>query len=79
MNKVILATGLMVAYGYAMEHFIAWYSAGPYEFASSTTRVRGPLARRLLADDVLQRRGAEDLLVQEGAHQPAVMWFAPSW
>ena len=26
MNKVILATGLIVSYGYMMEHFIAWYS-----------------------------------------------------
>src|SRR6201999_1085033 len=26
MNKIILATGLMVTYGYAMEHFMAWYS-----------------------------------------------------
>jgi molybdopterin-containing oxidoreductase family membrane subunit len=26
MAKVMLATGLMVTYGYVMEHFIAWYS-----------------------------------------------------
>jgi len=32
MNKVMLVTGLIVAYGYAMEHFIAWYSANKYEF-----------------------------------------------
>ncbi len=31
MNKVMLATGWMVAYGYAVEHFIAWYSGNPYE------------------------------------------------
>jgi hypothetical protein len=32
MNKVMLLTGLIVAYGYAMEHFVAWYSANKYEF-----------------------------------------------
>ena len=31
MAKVMLATGLIVAYGYLMEAFIAWYSGNPYE------------------------------------------------
>ena len=31
MAKVMLATGLIVAYGYGMEAFIAWYSGNPYE------------------------------------------------
>ena len=31
MNKVILATGMMVGYAYAMEFFIAWYSGSPSE------------------------------------------------
>jgi Ni/Fe-hydrogenase subunit HybB-like protein len=31
MAKVMLATGLIVAYGYLMETFMAWYSAGQYE------------------------------------------------
>jgi Ni/Fe-hydrogenase subunit HybB-like protein len=31
MCKVMLATGMMVTYGYIMEHFIAWYSGNPYE------------------------------------------------
>ncbi|HLV64187.1 MAG TPA: NrfD/PsrC family molybdoenzyme membrane anchor subunit [Polyangiaceae bacterium] len=29
--KLILATGLMVSYGYLIEYFIAWYSGNPYE------------------------------------------------
>ena len=29
MAKVMLATGLIVAYGYMMETFMAWYSANP--------------------------------------------------
>jgi molybdopterin-containing oxidoreductase family membrane subunit len=44
MNKVILATGWMVAYGYAMEHFIAWYSKNPYEAFVFTNRQLGPYA-----------------------------------
>ena len=31
MAKVMLATGLIVAYGYLMEAFMAWYSGNPYE------------------------------------------------
>ena len=31
MAKVMLATGLIVAYGYLMEAFMAWYSENPYE------------------------------------------------
>jgi molybdopterin-containing oxidoreductase family membrane subunit len=31
MSKVMLGTGLIVAYGYAMEAFMAWYSGGIYE------------------------------------------------
>ena len=31
MSKVMLGTGLIVAYGYTMEAFMAWYSGGQYE------------------------------------------------
>ena len=31
MAKVMLATGLIVAYGYLMEAFMAWYSGNVYE------------------------------------------------
>ena len=45
MCKVLLATGLMVSYGYLMEHFIAWYSGNKYEaFVFFNTRLRGPYA-----------------------------------
>jgi Ni/Fe-hydrogenase subunit HybB-like protein len=43
MNKVILTTGLLVAYGYAMEHFVAWYSQSQYEiWTFYVNRARGP-------------------------------------
>jgi molybdopterin-containing oxidoreductase family membrane subunit len=31
MNKIMLCTGSIVGYAYAMEFFIAWYSGNPYE------------------------------------------------
>jgi len=31
MNKIMLTTGSIVGYAYAMEFFIAWYSGNPYE------------------------------------------------
>jgi molybdopterin-containing oxidoreductase family membrane subunit len=42
MAKVILATGMMVAYGYVMEWFIAWYSGNPSEWFAFWNRVVGP-------------------------------------
>ena len=44
MAKVMLATGLMVAYGYTMEHFIAWYSGSHYEGFAFLNRWIGPYA-----------------------------------
>jgi molybdopterin-containing oxidoreductase family membrane subunit len=42
MAKVMLATGLIVAYGYGIEAFMAWYSNNPYERAVMLNRVEGP-------------------------------------
>jgi Ni/Fe-hydrogenase subunit HybB-like protein len=44
MAKVILATGLIVAYGYGVEFFIAWYSANEYESFVMINRAFGPYA-----------------------------------
>jgi Ni/Fe-hydrogenase subunit HybB-like protein len=44
MAKVMLATGLIVAYGYLMEAFIAWYSANEYEEFMLLNRLAGPYA-----------------------------------
>jgi molybdopterin-containing oxidoreductase family membrane subunit len=44
MAKVMLATGLMVGYGYVMEAFFAWYSASFYERAMMWNRMTGPYA-----------------------------------
>ncbi len=42
MAKVMLATGLIVAYGYAMEAFIAWYSGNHFERFLMWNRMTGP-------------------------------------
>jgi Ni/Fe-hydrogenase subunit HybB-like protein len=44
MAKVMLATGLIVAYGYMMEAFMAWYSGNPYETYMIWNRMTGPYA-----------------------------------
>ena len=42
MCKIMLATGMMVGYAYAMEFFIAWYSGNPYEQFTFINRAFGP-------------------------------------
>lgn len=44
MNKVMLATGMMVGYAYAMEFFIAWYSGNQIEQFVFLNRALGPYA-----------------------------------
>jgi molybdopterin-containing oxidoreductase family membrane subunit len=44
MAKVMLATGLMVAYGYVMEAFFGWYSANTFEEYMIKNRMTGPYA-----------------------------------
>jgi molybdopterin-containing oxidoreductase family membrane subunit len=42
MAKIMLATGLIVFYGYLMEIFFAWYSGNPYEQFVILNRITGP-------------------------------------
>ena len=44
MAKIMLATGLIVAYGYMMETFVAWYSGSLYESFMMKNRMTGPYA-----------------------------------
>jgi molybdopterin-containing oxidoreductase family membrane subunit len=43
MGKVMLATGFIVAYGYAMEAFMGWYSASHTEAFMMLNRAFGPM------------------------------------
>jgi molybdopterin-containing oxidoreductase family membrane subunit len=42
MANVMLSTGLIVAYGYGIEAFMAWYSGDVYEMGQTVNRVLGP-------------------------------------
>ncbi len=42
MAKIILLTGSLVGYAYAMEFFIAWYSGNPFEQFAFINRMFGP-------------------------------------
>ncbi len=44
MAKVMLATGLIVAYGYVFEFFMAFYSGNPYDRFAILNRLHGPYA-----------------------------------
>lgn len=44
MNKIMLATGMMVGYAYGMEFFIAWYSGSQFESFVFINRAFGPYA-----------------------------------
>ncbi len=43
MGKVMLATGLIIAYGYASDVFFAWFSASHWEFFMMWNRAFGPI------------------------------------
>jgi Ni/Fe-hydrogenase subunit HybB-like protein len=69
--KVMLATGLIVAYGYSMEAFFSWYSANTYERFMYLNRVTGPygpffwmlIACNILIPQVLWSRRVREHLV----------------
>ncbi|HTQ58506.1 MAG TPA: NrfD/PsrC family molybdoenzyme membrane anchor subunit [Bryobacteraceae bacterium] len=61
--KVMLATGLIVAYAYILETFTAWYSGNVYESAAIWHRMTGPYA------------GAYWLLISCNILAPQVLWF----
>lgn len=42
MGKIMLATGLIVAYGYVMELFMAWRGGNKFEWFMTINRMRGP-------------------------------------
>lgn len=44
MNKIMMLTGLLVGYAYAMEFFIAWYSGSQFEVFVFLNRALGPYA-----------------------------------
>ena len=69
MAKVMLATGLIVAYGYMMETFMAFYSGNQFDRYAIINRMTGPYCVLLLAADRLQHRDPAMHVVAQGAQQ----------
>ena len=69
MAKVMLATGLIVAYGYFFEFFMALYSGNKFDVFLVQQRLHGPYALLLLRADPLQHPDAATAVVPESAHQ----------
>ncbi len=42
MGKIMLVSGLIVCYGYVMEHFVMWYSGSIFEIQTMLNRAIGP-------------------------------------
>ncbi len=63
MAKVMLGTGLIVAYGYAMEVFMSWYSGSEFETYMMHNRATGPYAPQFW------------LLVSCNVIAPQLLWF----
>jgi len=63
MARVMLATGLFVAYGYMMETFMAWYSGDQYEGSMILNRFVGPYATMYW------------LLIACNVLTPQLLWF----
>ena len=49
MGKILLATGLIVAYGYLVEIFMAWYSGNWFEQFMILNRIQGPYQKQWMA------------------------------
>jgi molybdopterin-containing oxidoreductase family membrane subunit len=65
MAKVLLATGLIVVYGYAIEGFMAWYSGNEFEQHVALDRLFGPY------------RWVYYLLLFCNAAVPQLFWIKP--
>ncbi len=63
MGKVMLATGMIVVYGYAMEAFMAWYSGNKFEWYMLANRATGPYRNYWMT------------LMFCNAVAPQVLWF----
>ena len=71
MAKVMLATGLIVGYGYMTEAFMAWFSQNQYESFMMWNRMTGPYWWAYAMLIALQRDHAAGALVQTRPHERA--------
>ncbi len=74
MAKIMLATGLIVGYGYMIEGFMGWYSGNPFEKYMMWNRLTGPYWPAFWSADALQHRHAAVPVVQAVRSTPLVLW-----
>ena len=65
--KVMLGTGLIVAYGYSRRRSSAWYSGDKYESFMYWNRMTGPYGIHLRAADSVQYRDSTVAVVSQSA------------
>jgi molybdopterin-containing oxidoreductase family membrane subunit len=75
MAKVMLATGLMVGYGYLMEAFYGWYSANQFEWYMTKNRALGPYAPMYWALIVCNGLGPQALWFPAVRRSPVALFF----
>jgi molybdopterin-containing oxidoreductase family membrane subunit len=74
MAKILLATGLMVGYGYLMEGFGAFYSGNPYERFLMLNRMMGPYAVVYWALIICNILAPQVLWFKRMRTWPAALW-----
>jgi molybdopterin-containing oxidoreductase family membrane subunit len=75
MSKVMLATGLIVAYGYLIEIFMAWYSGNWYEQFMILNRITGPYRVQWWALLLCNVLVPQLLWFKRVRTTPAMAWF----
>ena len=67
--KLMLGTGLIVAYGYSMEAFFSWYSGDKYESFMYWNRMTGPYGFTYALLDSVQYSDTAGAVVEQGPSQ----------
>ncbi len=75
MAKVMLATGLIVVYGYMVEIFIAWYSGNQFEQFMIVNRITGPYRNHWYALILCNALVPQLLWSRTLRRKPVIVWF----
>ena len=76
MAKIMLVTGMIVAYGYLTEFFFAWYSGNPYEmFAILENRPTGPYKYQWMSLILCNVISIQFLWFKKVRQSPVMLWI----
>jgi molybdopterin-containing oxidoreductase family membrane subunit len=75
MAKVMLATGLIVAYGYLVEIFMAWYSGHEFEIFMIANRITGPYQFQWFLLILCNILVPQALWLKSVRRSPVVLWI----